>query len=127
MARIKLRAKKQYVDVIGDDAYVTRVEHYSRIESKEFAAHVAHDVNMPQGAVNAVINSISTQIKQMLLNGHVIAVEGVGNFRISWNNKTTKTLDEIKKNNPHQRRILYSPGGDIKARLRTAPVEIVID
>lgn len=127
MAKIQLRASKQNIVVTGREGYVTRVQNYSRVKTEEFATHVAQDVHMPYGTVMASIGAIVRQIEEMLLNGHAISVAGVGNFRMSWNNKSTASLEAIKANSPYQRRILYSPAKGLKIRMYDAPMQLTID
>lgn len=126
MARIRLTARRQNINVTGRAGYVTRVQNYSRVATDEFAAHVAQDVHMPQGTVMACIGAIVRQIEEMLLNGHSISIEGVGKFRMSWNNKTTASLEQIVANNPHKRRILYRPSYGIRFRMYNTPMQVEI-
>lgn len=116
--QVILNARRQRVEVTGDDRYVTRVIRYSTIPYDTFIKHVASDSGLSEAVASVAVGAITKQVKQMLLNGHSFPMGKLFYLRYGFKCKAADSEKECTAKNIYQQHIVCRPVKDFDIKLK---------
>ena len=115
--QVKLSVKKQYVHVIGDDAYVTRAVRYSTIDSDSVLEYAALNSGINRAMIAASMEAVLQSFENFLCNGHSVQLPRIGNFRFGVNATIADSEDEGGADVVTRRKIYFVPSAYLKGLL----------
>lgn len=99
--------------------------HNGEVSFKELKDEVAEITSLGRGDCNNAITTFTELITKHLSSGRIVSLGEFGRFRITMESRSAEKAEEFKASNISRIAVVYTPGVDIRRRLKFAGVELV--
>ena len=124
MSTIRLKSKYQKFSFEGKEGgYVTRAHSYANIRGGALLDAALQNSGLDRGTFFQAINAILKEFNNFVLNGHPTHFPGLGSFRFSCNAKSAETEKEGGADCVYRRRIIFTPGSELKQLMKAVRLE----
>lgn len=127
MGKINLKSKRQYVQVLGRDAYLTRSMTYSKIDSDQLLERAADNSGVSKGLIYTAMDAVMREFRNFLLNGHSVQLPELGTFRFSIRCKAVDSAELVDANNVNGRHILFKASPALTALVKAVNLSTDVD
>jgi len=104
--------------------YVMQPELYSSLSQKKVIKEAALRSGVSQGVMQACWDAAGEVIKAWATEGHSVALPGLGTMRFGLRSKSVEKVEDVKSGLITSRRIIFTPGSDLKDELKNTAVQI---
>ena len=108
----------------GQYRYPMAAEIYSSLSEKKVIAEAATRSGISRGALQAAWDACAQVIAAWATEGHSVPVPGLGTMRFGVNATTVATVGEVSASLITTRKVIFTPGVDLKAELKSTAVNI---
>lgn len=91
---------------------------YTTFNKPYFVQMAALDAGITQEQMEAALRAYQNQFDQLLLNGHSLELEGLGNFRLSVSVKTVTDVEELSTDLVQRLRVVFRPCVDLRDNIK---------
>lgn len=129
MSKISFVTRKQKIGFMKDadgnleERYVSKPVVYNRLGLDEVCEHIVEDSQIDKGTVRAGVYAIVKQMKEMMMNGHIIQVGDLGYFRCSFKAQGEKDPKKVSVTQIIRRGVNFTPYKDLKTVLGDVSVD----
>ncbi len=124
---LKVKARETLIK-IGTYAntyrYVMAPELYSTLNQDKVIKEAALRSGVSKGVMQACWDAAGEVIKAWATEGHSVALPGLGNMRFGLRAKSVADVNEVKTDLISSRRIIFTPGSDLKEELANTAIQI---
>ena len=124
---MKVKAKEQLQNIgkyAGKYRYVMMPELYTALTQDKVIKEAALRSGVSKGVMQACWDAAGEVIKAWATEGHSVALPGLGTMRFGLRAKSVEKVDEVKAGLISSRRIIFTPGTDLKEELSKTAVQI---
>ena len=104
--------------------YVMTPEQYSSLSQKKVIREAALRSGVSQGVMQACWDAAGEVIKAWATEGHSVALPGLGTMRFGVRAKSVESVNDVKTSLITTRRIIFTPGTDLKDELKQTAIQI---
>ena len=98
-----------------------RVQINEVISTKKFVAHISdHNGVFSKGTVKGVTTDLVNCLREMLVAGNKVEIEGLGTFGISLTSEGAESLDKFTSANIKAVNVVYTPSEDLQDLIQDA-------
>ena len=108
----------------GTLLYVMRPETYSQLGESKVINEAAVRSGIAKGALKGAWDAIGEVIKAWVTEGHSVAIPGLGSLRFGMNAQAVADVNDVAKSLIHTRKVVFTPGVDIKDTLKATKISI---
>lgn len=98
---------------------------YSTFNRGYFVSMAAADAGITEEQMSAALRAYQTQFDQLVLNGHSIQLEGLGNFRLSCSMKVAGDVQDISMDLFKRLRVILRPSKELSNEIKS--VQHIVD
>lgn len=98
---------------------------YSTFNRAYFVAMAAADAGITEEQMSAALRAYQTQFDQLLLNGHSLQMEGLGNFRLSCSMSTAEDVEDVNMDLFKRLRVVLRPSKELSNEIKS--VQHIVD
>lgn len=98
---------------------------YSTFNRAYFVSMAASDAGITEEQMSAALRAYQTQFDQLLLNGHSIQMEGLGNFRLSCSMKMVEDAEDIDISLFERLRVVLRPSNELRNEIKS--IQHIVD
>ncbi len=103
-----------------------RVQMNKSVNSKEFVQHISdHNGVFSKGTVKGVTTDLVSCLREMLVSGNKVEIEGLGSFFISLQCDTADSIEKFTANNIKKVNVVFTPSEDLENLITDATFEQV--
>ena len=103
-----------------------RVQMNKSVNSKEFVQHISdHNGVFSKGTVKGVTTDLVSCLREMLVSGNKVEIEGLGSFFISLQCDTADSIEKFTANNIKKVNVVFTPSEDLENLIADATFEQV--
>lgn len=124
---LKVKAKEREFKVgkyAGEYRYVMAPELYSALSQDKVIREAALRSGVSEGVMKACWDAAGEVIKAWCVEGHSVALPGIGTMRFGLSAKSVADVNDVKTSLIRTRRIVFTPSTDLKDELRNTSVII---
>lgn len=99
-------------------------ETYSQLEEDKVLEEAAVRSGILEGVIKAAWTAAGEVIKAWCVEGHTVAVPGLGTMRFSVNANAVENAEDVNADLVHTRKIIFTPTVKIKNDLKNASINI---
>lgn len=116
----QIRCKKFITKLGYNKQYKWRLSpyRYTTFNKPYLIRTAALDAGITQEQMAAALRAYQNQFDQLMLNGHSIELEGLGNFRLSMSFKTAEGVEDISMDLFKRLRVLFRPSVDLRDEMK---------
>lgn len=93
---------------------------YTTFNRAYFVAMAASDAGITEEQMSAALRAYQTQFDQLLLNGHSLQLEGLGNFRLSMSFKAYDEIEDVNVEEGFERlRVVLRPSKELRDEMKS--------
>ena len=97
-----------------------------KMSTEKFIAHVAsHNSVFSKGTIKGVLADIASCLREQLLNGNKVELEGLGTFGITLNSQGAESLKTFTADNIKNINIVFTPDAELENLIDDAAFEVV--
>ena len=97
-----------------------------KMSTEKFIAHVAsHNSVFSKGTIKGVLADIASCLREQLLNGNKVQLEGLGTFGITLNSQGAESLKAFTADNIKKINIVFTPDAELENLIDDAVFEVV--
>lgn len=97
-----------------------------KLSTSKFISHVAsHNTVFSKGTIKGVLADIASCLREQLLNGNKIQLEGLGTFGITLSSNGAKSLDKFSATDIKKINIVFTPDSELENLIDDAVFEVV--
>jgi len=127
MGKIQFYAVNDQRETAPKKGYSLRPFRTTTIDARSLAKHVEMDSHIDYARVEFVMASVVKQLKEMVLNGHKVALGELGLIGLTCHGTGSATEKEVTvKNNVKGLNFTFRPSVELKEELRTVKRELVV-
>lgn len=118
----QIRCKKMmsYNAAKGKDLYRISPYRYTTFNRAYFVSMAAADAGITEEQMSAALRAYQTQFDQLLLNGHSLQLEGLGNFRLSMSFKAAEEIEDVNIDSGFERlRVVLRPSKELRDEMKS--------
>lgn len=118
----QIRCKKfmSYNSRTGKNAFRISPYRYTTFNRAYFVSMAAADAGITEEQMSAALRAYQTQFDQLLLNGHSLQLEGLGNFRLSMSFKSFDEISQVNIDEGFERlRIVLRPSKELRDEMKS--------
>ena len=105
---------------LPEKAYA-RVQINEVISTKKFVGHISdHNGVFSKGTVKGVTTDLVSCLREMLVAGNKVEIEGLGTFGISLTSEGAESLDKFTSANIKAVNVVYTPSEDLQNLIQNA-------
>ena len=109
----------------GSLAYATP-QVREKLSTSKFISHVAsHNTVFSKGTIKGVLADIASCLREQLLNGNKVELEGLGTFGITLNSQGAESLKTFTADNIKNINVIFTPDTDLEGLIDDAVFEPV--
>ena len=109
----------------GSLAYATP-QVREKLSTSKFISHVAsHNTVFSKGTIKGVLADIASCLREQLLNGNKVQLEGLGTFGITLNSQGAESLKTFTADNIKNINIVFTPDAELENLIDDAAFEVV--
>ena len=109
----------------GSLAYATP-QVREKLSTSKFISHVAsHNTVFSKGTIKGVLADIASCLREQLLNGNKVQLEGLGTFGITLNSQGAESLEKFTATNIKKINVIFTPDTDLEGLIDDAVFEPV--
>ena len=105
-------------------AYVMQAELYSKLSQSKVIQEAAMRSGISKGSINAAWDAIGEVIKAWAMEGHSVAIPGLGSMRFGLRATSVSDVNRVGSGLITSRRVIFTPNVDIKEELARTSVSI---
>lgn len=110
----------------GETIATARVQMNTAVSSAEFVKHISdHNGVFSKGTVKGVTTDMVGCLREMLLAGNKVEIDGLGTFFISLQSKSAASIDKFTSANIEKVNVLFTPSAELEDLVREAVFEQV--
>lgn len=98
---------------------------YSTFNRGYFVSMAAADAGITEEQMSAALRAYQTQFDQLVLNGHSIQMEGLGNFRLSCSMKGVQDVSDVSMDLFKRLRVILRPSKELSNEIKS--VQHIVD
>ena len=124
---LKVKAKEREFKVgkyAGEYRYVMAPELYSALSQDKVIREAALRSGVSEGVMKACWDAAGEVIKAWCVEGHSVALPGIGTMRFSLSAKSVADVNKVKADLITTRRIVFTPAVELKDELKNTSVII---
>ena len=124
---LKVKAKEREFKVgkyAGEYRYVMAPELYSALSQDKVIREAALRSGVSEGVMKACWDAAGEVIKAWCVEGHSVALPGIGTMRFGLSAKSVADVNKVKADLITTRRIVFTPAVELKDELRNTSVVI---
>jgi predicted histone-like DNA-binding protein len=123
--KVKAQEKMQKIGTYaGKYRYVMMPELYTALTQDKVIKEAALRSGVSKGVMQACWDAAGEVIKAWATEGHSVALPGLGTMRFGLRAKSVEKVEEVKAGLISSRRIIFTPGVDLKEELSKTAVQI---
>ena len=123
--KVKAQEKMQKIGTYaGKYRYVMMPELYTALTQDKVIKEAALRSGVSKGIMQACWDAAGEVIKAWATEGHSVALPGLGTMRFGLRAKSVEKVEEVKAGLISSRRIIFTPGVDLKEELSKTAVQI---
>lgn len=118
----QIRCKKfmSYNAAKERDEYRISPYRYTTFNRAYFVSMAAADAGITEEQMSAALRAYQTQFDQLLLNGHSLQLEGLGNFRLSVSFKAATEISDVNIDEGFERlRVVLRPSKELRDEMKS--------
>ncbi|MGJ5640605.1 HU family DNA-binding protein [Formosa sp. S-31] len=119
MVKFKTIGKKNPQDLLAQEKFYAQAVSDGRLDLKALAQLAARQSTVSRADCYAVLISLSELVTYHLADGKIVDLGDLGSFRMSLSSEGVETSEELSASAIKKAKILFSPGSDLKAMLKT--------
>ena len=97
-----------------------------KMSTEKFIAHVAsHNSVFSKGTIKGVLADIASCLREQLLNGNKVQLEGLGTFGITLNSQGAESLKTFTADNIKKINIVFTPDAELENLIDDAVFDLV--
>ena len=105
----------------GETIATARVQMNTAVSSAEFVKHISdHNGVFSKGTVKGVTTDLVNCLREMLVAGNKVEIEGLGTFGISLTSEGAESLDKFTSANIKAVNVVYTPSEDLQDLIQDA-------
>ena len=109
----------------GSLAYATP-QVREKLSTSKFISHVAsHNTVFSKGTIKGVLADIASCLREQLLNGNKVQLEGLGTFGITLNSQGAESLKAFTADNIKNINIVFTPDAELENLIDDAAFDLV--
>ena len=124
---LKVKAREREFKVgkyAGEYRYVMAPELYSALSQDKVIREAALRSGVSEGVMKACWDAAGEVIKAWCVEGHSVALPGIGTMRFGLSAKSVADVNDVKSSLIHTRRIVFTPAVELKQELKDTSVII---
>ena len=124
---LKVKAKEQMQKIgtyAGKYRYVMMPELYTALTQDKVIKEAALRSGVSRGVMQACWDAAGEIIKAWAMEGHSVALPGLGTMRFGLRAKSVEKVEEVKAGLISSRRIIFTPDTELKDELAKTAVQI---
>jgi predicted histone-like DNA-binding protein len=124
---LKVKAKEREFKVgkyAGEYRYVMAPELYSALSQDKVIREAALRSGVSEGVMKACWDAAGEVIKAWCVEGHSVALPGIGTMRFGLSAKSVADVNDVKTSLIRTRRIVFTPAVELKQELKDTSVII---
>ena len=124
---LKVKAKEQMQKIgtyAGKYRYVMMPELYTALTQDKVIKEAALRSGVSRGVMQACWDAAGEVIKAWAIEGHSVALPGLGTMRFGLRAKSVEKVDEVKAGLITSRRIIFTPAVELKDELAGTAIQI---
>ena len=109
---------------MGEKIATARIQMNKAMSSAEFVQHISdHNGAFSKGVVRGVTTDMVGCLREMLLAGNKVEIDGLGTFFIPLQNKSATSIDKFTSANIGKVNVLFTPSAELEDLVRDAVFE----
>lgn len=120
MLKIKSVSKRNPQDIGAPNKFYASPVYDGRVDLNELAWFAAKQSTVSRADCYAVLISLVDLVTYQLSQGKIVELGELGNFRLSVSSEGQDLAEELTASAIKRAKVLFSPGAEIKAMLKSA-------
>ena len=109
----------------GSLAYATP-QVREKLSTSKFISHVAsHNTVFSKGTIKGVLADVACCLREQLLNGNKIQLDGLGTFGFTLSSQGAESLEKFTATNIKKINVIFTPDTDLEGLIDDAVFEVV--
>jgi len=119
MLQFKAVTKKNPQDLLAPEKYYAQPVYSGSVDLDELALFASKQSTVSRADCYAVILSLLDLVTHNLSKGRIVRMGHLGNFRVSVSSEGQDMADELTVSAIKKAKIIFSPGADLNAMLKS--------